>query len=162
MATWSEVQEFARRRYTLVSDSERDLVIAFPLATEGATSEAQHVHVQPLIEFGEPWLLLRAAVCSEQALDLKAALQRCGRQVMGALVLADHLIALRQGMPLATLRPEDFQKTVQVLARTAAYMRKHLRAPAFPMIPDTAGKSAEPSSDKNALPEEELFSSWVD
>jgi hypothetical protein len=41
-------------------------------------------------------------------------------------------------------------------------MRKHLRAPAFPMIPDTAGKSAEPSSDKNALPEEELFSSWVD
>lgn len=133
MTTWTQVQHFARQNYVLRRDEEDQLVIACSVAevTDGSpvSDEVELVHAQIVTEFGEPWLLLRVAVCSEHLLDIPAALKRCARQVLGALVLADNLLALRHGVPLATLRQDDFERSVLFLARTAAYFRQRLHSP---------------------------------
>ena len=161
MTTWTQVQQLARQKFELRRDEPDELVIEFrpgaaasAEARRGASSEL--VHAQTVIEFGEPWLLLRVAVCNERMLDIPAALQRSAQQVLGALVLADHLLALRHGMPLQTLRPEDLERAVSFLAHTAAYLRAQLRAPHT----RTESDPAEPPSTGEREPAVRVFSPW--
>ena len=163
MTTWTQVQHFARQTYALRRDEENELIIACSLAEVAGSpgsGEAELIHAQVVTEFGEPWLLLRVAVCNERLLDIPAALQRSGRQVLGALVLADHLLALRHAVPLATLRPDDLERAVLFLARTAAYLRNQLRtAPAPAPAPmDDKPEPAEPE----VRTVKEVFSPWGD
>ena len=131
MTTWEDVALHIREQYTLRRDQPNFLVASLTvtgaeIGLPAARDTVQLVHVQTVVEFGEPWLLLRATLCNQRAIEVPAVLRLAARQVLGALVLSDHVLALRHGMPMATLRREDVDRTLLFLARSAVHVRLSL------------------------------------
>ena len=92
-ASWTEVQEHLRGRYRLQKDEAQSFLLGFAVGPPGNAEPAvgesliQGVHGQHLVVEAREFVLLRAEVCSDRALDPLAALQHSAKLVLGALVL---------------------------------------------------------------------------
>ena len=93
----------------------------------------QGLHGQHLVVDGRAFVLLRAEVCSDRALDPLAALLHNAKLVIGALVLAGNHYVLRYCLPLGSLDLADLDYALEYLAREAAMTRarvaQHVASP---------------------------------
>jgi len=141
-ASWTEVQEHLRGRYRLQKDEAQSFLLGFavgpPPDQAPAIGEAlvpalapeltliQGVHGQHLTVEAREFVLLRAEVCSDRALDPLAALQHSAKLVLGALVLAGNHYVLRYSLPLGSLSLPDLDYALTYLAREAALTRARI------------------------------------
>lgn len=131
-ASWTEVQEHLRRRYRLQQDEAQSFLLGFavgpPDSEVPGAGEAliQGVHGQHLAIEAREFVLLRAEVCSDRALDPQAALQHSAKLVVGALVLAGNHYVLRYSLPLSSLALPDLDYALTYLAREAALTRARI------------------------------------
>ena len=131
-ASWTEVQEHLRRRYRLQQDEAQSFLLGFAVGPPGSevpgAGEAliQGVHGQHLAIEAREFVLLRAEVCSDRALDPQAALQHSAKLVLGALVLAGNHYVLRYSLPLSSLALPDLDYALTYLAREAALTRARI------------------------------------
>ena len=138
--SWTDVQEHLRSRYKLQQDEAQSFLLGFAFDAPGHEGASlahaqlvQGVHGQQLVVDGRSFVLLRAEVCSDRALDPLGALMHSAKLVLGGLVLAGNHYVLRYCLPLASLDLADLDYALEYLARDAAMTRaraaQHVASP---------------------------------
>lgn len=126
--SFAEVQAHLRSRYRLQKDEAQSFLLGFAFDPPGAASPdqaplIQGVSGQLVTVEGRDFLLLRAEVCSDRALDPLAALLHSAKLVLGALLLLGNHYVLRYTLPLSSLALADLDYALTYLAREAALTR---------------------------------------
>lgn len=126
--SFAEVQAHLRSRYRLQKDEAQSFLLGFAFDPPGGASPdqaplIQGVSGQLVTVEGRDFLLLRAEVCSDRALDPLAALLHSAKLVLGALLLLGNHYVLRYTLPLSSLALADLDYALTYLAREAALTR---------------------------------------
>ena len=136
--SWTDVQAHLRSRYKLQQDEAQRFLLGFAFDPPGHDSASgsplvQGLHGQQVVVDGRTFVLLRAEVCSDRALDPLGALLHSAKLVLGALVMAGNHYVLRYCLPLASLDLADLDYALEYLAREAALTRarvaQHVASP---------------------------------
>lgn len=127
--SFAEVQAHLRSHYRLQKDEAQSFLLGFAFDPPGQSP----VGAQPVIIQGvygqlvtveeRAFVVLRAEVCSDRALDPQAALLHSAKLVLGALVLVGNHYVLRYSVPLSSLALADLDYALTYLAREAAMTR---------------------------------------
>lgn len=138
--SWTDVQAHLRSRYKLQQDDAQSFLLGFAFDPPGQDNGplggsplVQGVQGQQVVVDGRAFVLLRAEVCSDRALDPLAALLHGSKLVLGALVMAGNHYVLRYSLPLASVDLADLDYALEYLAREAAMTRarvaQHVASP---------------------------------
>ena len=138
--SWTDVQAHLRGRYKLQQDEAQSFLLGFAFDPPGQESAplggaplVQGLHGQQIVVDGRAFVLLRAEVCSDRALDPLGALMHSAKLVLGALVLAGNHYVLRYCLPLSSVDLADLDYALEYLARDAAMTRarvaQHVASP---------------------------------
>jgi len=79
---------------------------------------------------GSEWLALGVPICAAERVRPRAALVANAELPIGALVLRDDVLVLRQTVPLQGLVPAQLELTLRALVRTTALLARALLATA--------------------------------
>jgi hypothetical protein len=121
MPSWAEIQEYARSKYILQNDEDTWFALVFSY-DNGRT---QKIRVGTFTAFDEPWIEFRSVVCKGAEMPAKVALRKNADFVIGSLALdGDDDYVMVHNAPLATLDPEEFDRPLRVIARTADSLEK--------------------------------------
>jgi hypothetical protein len=131
MPTWPELQQYVRGKYKLAEDTEN----MFSLVWAYEENRVQKIRVHKFTAFDQEWIALGTAVCTENELQPRVALQRNADFAIGAFALIPQgkdekgqdrpqLYLLTYKMPLKTMDPDEFELPLHVLARTADDLEK--------------------------------------
>lgn len=114
MATWSEIREFARSRYS-VDEEEGGLA----LTAAFSSGRTQKLLIRPYEAMGATFLEFRAAVCRLRDLPPEEALRRNITLPIGAFALVDEIYVLIYRMPTENVDPSEFELPINTLVRFA-------------------------------------------
>lgn len=117
MATWSDIQAFARSRYEV--DEEEGSLALTATFTSGRT---QKLTIRPYEALGARLIEFRAAVCRLKDLPPEEALRRNLSLPLGALALVDDIYVLVHRLPIENLDANEFELPLNALIRFADEM----------------------------------------
>ena len=129
--SFPDVQAHLRSRYRLQKDEAQSFLLGFAFDPQGPQSLAaeplvQGVYGQLVTVDGRAFVVLRAEVCSDRALDPQAALLHSAKLIVGALSLMGNHYVLRYSLPLSSLALDDLDYALEYLAREAAFTRARI------------------------------------
>jgi hypothetical protein len=131
MPTWPELQQYVRSKYKLSEDSDN----MFSLVWSYDDNRLQKVRVHKFTAFDQEWISLSTAVCNENELQPRVALQRNADFAIGSFALVPQgrddkgqelpqLYIMTYKLPLKTMDPDEFELPLRGLARTADELEK--------------------------------------
>lgn len=129
--SFPDVQAHLRSRYRLQKDEAQSFLLGFAFDPQGsqplgAEALVQGVYGQLVTVDGRAFVVLRAEVCSDRALDPLAALLHSAKLIVGALLLMGNHYVLRYSLPLSSLALADLDYALEYLARQAAFTRARI------------------------------------
>jgi len=121
MPSWTDIQQYARSKYTLAEDNEDIFSLVFRLPSE----RTQKIWVHKFEAFEEDWIEFRSVVCKFDELSPKIALRKNSSLVIGSLALdGDGDYVLLHNAPLATMDMDEFERPLHIIAHTADDLEK--------------------------------------
>lgn len=122
MATWSEVQSFAREKFALADDEPEyfKILLQFP------DGRGQAVVVSTYDAMGQSWCDFSSAACTREHLDPEEALKENYRLAAGALCLDEDVYVVRYCLRLEDLCVERFELPLHIVASAADTIEKRV------------------------------------
>ena len=120
MATWADIQDHLRSKYTLCVDKE-DLI---GLDFECPDGRAQRILVSTFTALNKSWVLFRSRVCERSRLDPEEALRNNAGFAVGFLALSEGFYELVYTAQLETLDIDELELPLHALTDTADQLEK--------------------------------------
>lgn len=142
MATWDDTRIHLRLRWRPERDDATAFTFLCPIQVE-QREVLQSIALAPASIHGRPWLAIAADLFPEAGLAARSALLYADLLPFGAIALRDDRYLLRHGVAFDTLRPEELEWTIKVLAHEAVRLRVNLTGPTTLQAHDAFGNYAE-------------------
>jgi hypothetical protein len=126
MPSWEELQNYVRKNLRMLSDQPNLMVLGWQHTESDGTLVRQAVSVFEMTAYKEPWLILLAEVCPEEALSEHEVLRLNGELTFGGLVKSEAGYALRYTMSIKALPLDDILVCIERLAWAAVALRQQL------------------------------------
>lgn len=125
MPTWDEVQGYLRAKYRLSRDEPGWLGMEWQVDLDGPDGKpvSQRLKIERIVAFDHPWLLLLAAVCSEDNVEARSALRYNALLPIGSLAVENGRCYLRAPLPLDDLTWAALDRAIEFMAREATKLR---------------------------------------
>ena len=124
MPTWTELQEFARSKYTLANDEESWFSVVF----REENDRTQKIVVTRFTAFNKEWVEFRTAVCKEDEMAPVVALRKNAEMSIGFLALAKGMYWLLHNAALDTLDIVEFELPLEYLSTFADKLEQQYSA----------------------------------
>ena len=118
MPTWNEIQEYARSKYKLQNDEENYFNLVW--SYEDGRSQLVRVKRFTVGDGEEEWVEFLSVVGPGDCMPHNVALKKNSGFVVGALAIdGDGDLIMVHNAPLASLDPDEFERPLRAVARTA-------------------------------------------
>jgi hypothetical protein len=121
MPTWSEVQQYARSKYTLSKDEPERFALVFRIGENGRT---QQIWVRTFTAFNQPFIEYKSYFCKEGEMPPLVALRKNAELATGFIALVGEHYAVLWNVPLGQMDADEFELPLHAIANQAESLEK--------------------------------------